>query len=52
MMEWLGEKETALLMEAAVAKTLDGKVLTPDLGGSFRTADVTDAVKEYLRQSE
>lgn len=52
MMEWLGEKEKALRMEAAVAKTLEGKVLTPDLGGSFRTADVTDAVKGYLRQSE
>jgi len=52
MMEWLGEKETALRMEAAVQKTLEGKVLTPDLGGSFRTADVTHAVKGYLRQSE
>ncbi|MGB7570800.1 MAG: isocitrate/isopropylmalate dehydrogenase family protein [Methanothrix sp.] len=52
MMEWLGEKETALRIKAAVEKTLEGKVLTPDLGGSFRTADVTDAVKGYLRQSE
>jgi len=52
MMDWLGEKKTARRMEEAVQKSLEAKVHTPDLGGSFRTADVTQAVKEYLSQSE
>ena len=52
MMEWLGERETARRMEEAVQKSLEAKVLTPDLGGSFRTEDVTRAVKKYLSQSE
>ena len=52
MMEWLGEKETARRMEEAVSKSLEAKVLTPDLGGSFRTADVTQSVKKYLSRSE
>lgn len=51
MMDWLGEEETARRMEAAVQKALNGEVLTPDLGGRSRTADVTDAVKEYLSHS-
>ena len=52
MMDWLGEKETARRMEEAVSKSLEAKVLTPDLGGSFRTEDVTQAVKKYLSRSE
>ena len=52
MMDWLGERETARRMEEAVQKCLEAKVLTPDLGGSFRTEDVTRAVKKYLSQSE
>ena len=51
MMDWLGEEETAHRIEEAVQKSLEAKVLTPDLGGGFRTADVTDAVKGYLSQS-
>ncbi len=52
MMEWLGEQDTARRMEEAVQKSLEAAVLTPDLGGSFRTEDVTRAVKKYLSQSE
>ena len=52
MMDWLGEKETARRMEEAVSKSLEAAVFTPDLGGSFRTADVTQSVKKYLSQSE
>ena len=52
MMDWLGEQETARRMEEAVQKSLEAKVFTPDLGGSFRTEDVTHAVTGYLSQSE
>jgi len=52
MMEWLGEQDTARRMEEAVQKCLEAAVLTPDLGGSFRTEDVTQAVRGYLSRSE
>jgi methanogen homoisocitrate dehydrogenase len=48
MMEWLGEPEKASRIEAAVQDALARGARTPDLGGSARTADVTEAVKGYL----
>jgi isocitrate/isopropylmalate dehydrogenase len=51
MIQWLGDIKTALRIEAAVQKTLEQGVRTPDLGGSSKTADVTDAVKGFLALS-
>lgn len=49
MLEWLGEKEAADRVEAAVLKVLEeGEVRTPDLGGANTTDDVADAVIERL----
>jgi len=49
MLEWLGEKEAADRVEAAVLKVLEeGMVRTPDLGGANTTEDVADAVIERL----
>jgi tartrate dehydrogenase/decarboxylase/D-malate dehydrogenase len=49
MLEHLGEKEAAKrLMRAVEAVTAD-KVHTPDLGGTATTADVTQAVCDYIR---
>ncbi len=49
MLEWLGEKEAADRVEAAVLKVLEeGAVRTPDLGGANTTDDVADAVIERL----
>jgi len=49
MLEWLGEKEAADRLEAAVLKVLEeGEVRTPDLGGVNTTDDVADAVTERL----
>jgi tartrate dehydrogenase/decarboxylase/D-malate dehydrogenase len=52
MLEFLGEKRAADLVEAAVRDVLaEGRALTPDLGGAARTADVTEAVLAKLRAS-
>jgi len=49
MLKWLGEKEAADRLEAAVLKVLEeGEVRTPDLGGANTTDDVADAVIERL----
>ena len=41
MMDFLGEKEAARSIEQAVIDNLaDGKIRTPDLGGSSTTHDV------------
>ncbi|RQW81491.1 MAG: isocitrate/isopropylmalate dehydrogenase family protein [Methanothrix sp.] len=44
MIEWLGEPETARRIEGAVEQTLLRGIATPDLGKSYKTADVTQAV--------
>jgi isocitrate/isopropylmalate dehydrogenase len=48
MMQWLGEAKTAQRIEAAVQWALARGARTPDLEGSCRTADVTEAVVENL----
>jgi methanogen homoisocitrate dehydrogenase len=48
MMQWLGEPEKARRIEAAVQWALARRARTPDLGGSCRTADVTEAVVRLL----
>ena len=49
MLEFLGEKPAAaLLMQAIEAVTLEGRTLTPDLGGSATTAEVATAVCDQI----
>jgi len=53
LLDFLGEADSAsLLMRAIEAQTAEGKVLTPDLGGSARTWEVGDALLERVRQGE
>ena len=50
MLEHLGEPKAAARLMRAVERVTANKALhTPDLGGSARTRDVTDAVIEALR---
>jgi tartrate dehydrogenase/decarboxylase / D-malate dehydrogenase len=52
MLEFLGEKAAAELLSAAVRAVLaEGRALTPDLGGTARTPDVTEAVLAKMRAS-
>ncbi len=49
MLEWLGEKEAAKLIEDAVLKVLkEGKTLTPDLKGKATTKEFAAAVAKAL----
>ena len=49
MLEWLGEKDAAKMIEAAVLKVLEeGKVLTPDLKGKATTVEFTAAIAAAL----
>jgi isopropylmalate/isohomocitrate dehydrogenase-like protein len=52
MMDYLGEDMWAERVENAVVAVLkDGKVLTPDLGGSSSTIQVTDAIIKALKSA-
>ena len=50
MLDYIGEKETALKINKAVEKVVEkGKILTPDLGGKSKTMEMTEAiVKEVI----
>jgi tartrate dehydrogenase/decarboxylase/D-malate dehydrogenase len=51
MLEFLSEKPAAdLIVRAIRAVTAEGRVLTPDLGGSARTREVTNAIVAHARQ--
>lgn len=49
MLEWLKREDEAHRIEAAVRHVLqEGKVLTPDLGGSSSTSEVGDAIANLV----
>ncbi|MBT8171810.1 isocitrate/isopropylmalate dehydrogenase family protein, partial [Candidatus Bathyarchaeota archaeon] len=49
MLEYLGENSWAKRIENAIITILnEGKILTPDLGGSSSTTEVTDAIIDAL----
>lgn len=49
MLEHLGERQAANRLMAAIEKVTQDGVLTPDLGGTATTADVTEAVCDAIR---
>jgi tartrate dehydrogenase/decarboxylase/D-malate dehydrogenase len=50
MLEHLGEAGSAARLMQAIEAVTAKKIFTPDLGGRARTADVTRAVCDFLRQ--
>jgi 3-isopropylmalate dehydrogenase len=51
MLDWLGEKDMATRLEAAVARVIiEGKVRTYDMGGKATTLDVSRAIADYASQ--
>ncbi len=56
MLDWLGDRnndsvciDAAVILENAVAKVLaDGRIRTPDIGGSSSTTDVANAIVDAL----
>ena len=48
MIEWLGEADAALAIRNAVERTLAGHHLTPDIGGTLLTTEITAAVVQQL----
>jgi methanogen homoisocitrate dehydrogenase len=49
MMDWFGEREIARKIDAAVQRSLDQGITTPDLGGRHSTKRVTEEIVSYLR---
>jgi tartrate dehydrogenase/decarboxylase/D-malate dehydrogenase len=50
MLEFLGEEHAADLIVSAIERvTAEGKTLTPDLGGTSRSTEVTGAIIRELR---
>jgi isocitrate/isopropylmalate dehydrogenase len=49
MLDHLGEEEAASDIQRAVMKTIAlGRVKTPDMGGTNKTHEVGDAIKEAI----
>jgi 3-isopropylmalate dehydrogenase len=49
MLDWLGEKDAAKRLENSVLNILnEGRIRTPDLGGTHKTKDITDTIISKL----
>lgn len=51
MLAWLGEEDASTKLLDAVERVCEMGVVTADLGGTAKTADVTNAVCEEIRKS-
>ncbi len=50
MLEWMGETEDAESITRAVDSVLQQGIVTPDLGGSYSTVDVSDAIAKMVNR--
>ena len=49
MLEWAGFNVEAKTIGQAVNSVLDNGIITPDLGGSYSTLDVSNAITKLIR---
>lgn len=49
MLAWLGEEEASTKLLDAVERVCEKGIVTADLGGSAKTAEVTDAVVQEIK---
>lgn len=49
MLAWLGEEEASTKLLDAVERVCEKGIVTADLGGSAKTAEVTEAVVQEIR---
>jgi methanogen homoisocitrate dehydrogenase len=50
LLEWAGKFEQAEKIDKAVNLTLDSGVITPDLGGKYKTSDVRSSLLKQLEK--
>jgi methanogen homoisocitrate dehydrogenase len=50
MMEWAGMFEQAQMIDKAVNLTIDSGILTPDMGGKYKTADIRISLLKHLEK--
>jgi methanogen homoisocitrate dehydrogenase len=50
LLEWAGKFEQAEKIDKAVNLTLDNGIMTPDLGGKYRTSDVRSSLLKQLEK--
>lgn len=50
MLEWQGKMYEAALVEEAVDAALTEGIITPDLGGSYTTKEMTCAIVDYIKR--
>lgn len=51
MLAWLGEEDASAKLLEAVERVCERGIVTADLGGDAKTADVTDAVCDEIRKA-
>ena len=49
MLEWLGETDSAAAIRGAVERALGARHLTPDVGGTLTTSQITTAIVNSLK---
>lgn len=51
MLAWLGEEDASTKLLDAVERVCEKGIVTADLGGKAKTAEVTDAVVQEIKSS-
>jgi len=50
MLEYLGRKKEVEILEEAIKFVIERKIFTPDVGGDFKTVDITEQIIEEIKK--